>query len=300
MAAMADLGGTQHRARALSLFSGAFLIGSSLGPSIGGVVTSHWGLRAPFTVYGVLALLCLAWVYLQVPETSAPRGSSTPGGMREDSARPFPRRDFILIGAVTFAVFFTRAGGRTTILPLFAYNELGATPAQVGILLSLLAVINMIVLYPTGALSDRLGRKLLIVPGVLLMAVAFVQMSLASSYLGLLAGGLLLGVGSGVGGPAPAAYMADLGPPARMGAAIGVYRAVGDLGFLLGPIALGWVADTAGYSAALVAVAVVLVAAVVPFAFFAREHRDRVQAASEPLRFAPDAHEAPATPPGSS
>lgn len=144
MAAMADLGGTQHRARALSLFSGAFLIGSSLGPSVGGVVTSHWGLRAPFAVYGVLALLCLAWVYLQVPETSAPRGSSTPGGTREDPARPFPRRDFILIGAVTFSVFFTRAGGRTTILPLFAYNELGATPAQVGMLLSLLAIINMV------------------------------------------------------------------------------------------------------------------------------------------------------------
>lgn len=47
MAAMADLGGTVHRGRALSMFSGAFLIGSSLGPSIGGIVAAHWGVRAP-------------------------------------------------------------------------------------------------------------------------------------------------------------------------------------------------------------------------------------------------------------
>ena len=143
-----------------------------------------------------------------------------------------------MIGAVTFAVFFTRAGGRSTILPLFAYSQVGASATQVGVLLSVLAVINVAVLYPTGAFSDRFGRKLAIVPGVSLMAIAFVQMSRASSYPGLLTGAVLLGFGSGVGGPAPAAYMADLGPPERMGAALGLYRAIGDLGFLIGPI--GW------------------------------------------------------------
>jgi MFS transporter, DHA1 family, multidrug resistance protein len=273
MAAMADLGGTVHRGRALSMFSGAFLIGSSLGPSIGGIVAGHWGVRAPFALYGALALLCLVWVYFQVPETSPSRASFQPDGVSGVRAKPFPWLNFVLIGAVTFAVFFTRAGGRSTILPLFAYNQVGASATQVGVLLSVLAVINVAVLYPTGALSDRFGRKLAIVPGVSLMAIAFVQLSRASSYPGLLTGAVLLGFGSGVGGPAPAAYMADLGPPERMGAALGLYRAIGDLGFLIGPIALGWVADTRGYSSALVVVAMVLGAAVLPFAFFAREHR---------------------------
>jgi MFS transporter, DHA1 family, multidrug resistance protein len=273
MAAMADLGGPVHRGRALSMFSGAFLIGSSLGPSVGGIVTAHWGVRAPFALYGVLATLCLVWVYFRVAET-APAWTPVPAdGVSVIRAKPFPWQDFALIGAVTFAVFFTRAGGRSTILPLFAYNQVGASATQVGVLLSLLAVINMAVLYPTGALSDRFGRKLAIVPGVSLMAIAFVQLSRASSYQGLLAGAVLLGFGSGVGGPAPAAYMADLGPPERMGAALGLYRAIGDLGFLIGPIALGWVADIRGYSAALVVVAAVLGATVLPFALFAREHR---------------------------
>jgi len=273
MVAMADLGGPIHRGRALSVFSGAFLIGASLGPSVGGIVASHWGPRAPFMVYGGLAALCLVWVYLQVPETS-PAAPRRPSDVPEAAPRPFPYVDLALIGLVTFAVFFTRAGGRATILPLFAYNQLGASATQVGMLLSSLAIMNMIVLYPTGALSDRFGRKLAIVPSVLLMALAFIQMSRASSFSGLLAGAVLLGIGSGVGGPAPAAYMADLGPPARMGAAMGLYRAIGDLGFFVGPIAMGWVADTFSYSSALAGIAGLLVAAVLPFALFAREHRE--------------------------
>ncbi len=47
----------------------------------------------------------------------------------------------------------------------------------------------------------------------------------------------------------------------------------GTFGFLIGPIALGWVPDMRGYSAALVVVASVLGATVLPFALFAREHR---------------------------
>jgi MFS family permease len=130
------------------------------------------------------------------------------------------------------------------------------------------------------------------------MAVAFVQMAFAPSHLAILAGAVILGLGSGVGGPAPAAYMADLGPPARMGAALGLYRAIGDLGFLIGPIAMGWVSDAAGYSSALIAAAGLLVAAVLPFAFFAREHRDRWAMAQEPLIFVGGPQEAPAAPPG--
>ncbi len=300
MTAMADLGGVVHRGRALSLFSGAFLIGSSLGPSVGGLVASYWGLRAPFVVYGALAILCLIWVYFQVPETASARLASSPILAPDEPGRPFPRLDFVLIGIVTFAVFFTRAGGRATILPLYAYTRFAMTAAQVGIMLSVIALINMIVLYPTGALSDRFGRKRAIVPGILLMAVAFGQMAFASSHLEILVGAVILGFGSGVGGPAPAAYMADLGPPARMGTVLGLYRAIGDLGFLVGPIALGWVADAAGYSSALIAVAGLLVAAVLPFALFATEHRGRPAMAQESLVFIGDSAEAAAAPPGDS
>ena len=273
MVAMADLGGPIHRARALSVFSGAFLIGSSLGPSVGGLVTAQYGPRAPFLVYAGLGALAFLWVFRQVPETAAARAHS-PQSDRAESAPPFPYRDFALVGLVTFAVFFTRAGGRATILPLFAYNQLGASATQVGLMLSSLAIMNMVVLYPTGALSDRFGRKFAIVPSVLLMALSFVLMSRATSYPGLLAGVVLLGIGSGIGGPAPAAYVADLGPPDRIGAAMGLYRAIGDLGFFIGPLAMGWVADASGYRVALASIAGLLLVAILPFALFAREHSE--------------------------
>lgn len=77
-----------------------------------------------------------------------------------------------------------------------------------------------------------------------------------------------------------------------MGAALGLYRAIGDLGFLTGPIVLGWVADASGYSSALVVVAVLLAATVLPFALFAQEHVDRSSAAPERPTFVGDPREA--------
>src|SRR5262249_12897270 len=155
-----------------------------------------------------------------------------------------------------------------------------------------LAIMNMIVLYPTGALTDRFGRKVAIVPSVFLMALAFILMSRATSYSGLFAGAVLLGIGSGVGGPAPAAYVADLGPSSRMGAAMGLYRAIGDLGFFAGPIAMGWVADSFGYPTALAGIGGLLAASALPFAWFAREHRDGSAVSPARRAFPGEPHEA--------
>src|SRR5262249_45453713 len=56
------------------------------------------------------------------------------------------------------------------------------------------------------------------------------------------------GVASGLAGPAPAAYVADLSPPAMRGRVFGVYRSTADCGYILGPIVLGWLAGVTGYT----------------------------------------------------
>jgi len=276
MTAIVDLTGPAHRGRAMSLYAAALLIGASLGPGIGGIVTSRWGPRAPFLAYAVLALLVFVWVFLQVPETTvgSPQISKVAPAAPDP---PYPWKDFILVALVTFATFVARVGGRSTILPLFAYNRLGMSVLQVGLVLSMIAVLNLLVLYPLGTLTDRFGRKVAIVPGVLLIGLAFAQLAFAPSYAALLLGAVLLGIGDGIGGPVPAAYMADLSPSGRTGLAIGLYRLFGDLGFLVGPITLGWISDTSGYAAALLANAGLMVAAAIPFALFAREHLGEIK-----------------------
>src|SRR5690625_5988772 len=57
----------------------------------------------------------------------------------------------------------------------------------------------------------------------------------------------LLGVGTGLGGPAPAAYATDIVPRARMGPAMGLYRSISDLGLVIVPVLLGAIVAISGY-----------------------------------------------------
>jgi MFS family permease len=55
---------------------------------------------------------------------------------------------------------------------------------------------------------------------------------------------VLTGLGTGLIGSAPAAYAGDLSPPGKAGITMGLYRTFGDMGFVTGPVLLGWIADT--------------------------------------------------------
>ena len=80
---------------------------------------------------------------------------------------------------------------------------------------------------------------------------------------------------AGVGGAAPAAYAADVAPPGMNAAAMSAFRMFADLGYVLGPIALGLATDLVGADATLGGTAVFLVATAVLFARFAAESHRR-------------------------
>jgi MFS family permease len=75
----------------------------------------------------------------------------------------------------------------------------------------------------------------------------------------------------GVSGAAPAAYAADVAPPGMNAAAMSAYRMLSDLGYVVGPIALGAITDVFGVETALAGTAVLLVAVALLFARFAPE-----------------------------
>jgi MFS family permease len=79
-------------------------------------------------------------------------------------------------------------------------------------------------------------------------------------------GGILMGVGSGLASPTTAAYAAGIAPSEARGSAMGLYQAVGDSGFVVGPLLLGWIAAAAGLSAGLVFNAVLALAVSAVFA----------------------------------
>jgi MFS family permease len=270
-----DISTPQTRARVIAANQGALLFGVSIGPALGGLLAEGFGFRVPFFVVAVASALTAVYAFMRLPETH--HGANAP-------ARPAPTehsawrqlvfsRDFVSVAAVTAAVFLTRAGSRMTLMPLLAAAQFGYSAGALGVLFTVMALVNLAGLGPAATIADRFGRKWTIVPSGAIVAAALLGLALSSAEGGFLAAAALLAVGTAVIGPAPAAYVADITPPNIRGLAMGLYRSAGDVGFVLGPFLLGALADATSIPWALAVNALLFAAATASFGWLARERR---------------------------
>ncbi len=109
----------------------------------------------------------------------------------------------------------------------------------------------------TGALSDRLGRKWLIVSGMWVQAIGIVVVIRSSGYSGFATGGALLGIGTAMVYPTLLAAIGDVALPSWRASSVGVYRLWRDLGYALGALLAGFVADAMGLAAAMWVIAAI-------------------------------------------
>jgi MFS family permease len=174
-------------------------------------------------------------------------------------------RDFLLISGVSFVVFFTMTGAQFTALPLFAVDELNVGADFVGWALFLSNTVGFVLLYPSGMISDRYGRRAIIVVLLVASAIGLVFMALAADAAWILIASLAMGGGNALRGPAMQAYVMDAGRAGGHGATAGLFRAIGDLGSTLGPVAATAMIGL-GYSSFFVLNAIVVVVVLVLFA----------------------------------
>lgn len=147
---------------------------------------------------------------------------------------------------------------------LFATADLGTS--QIGLLFALYPGVWGIGQMFTGALSDRIGRKHLITAGMLVQATALAIIALGGGFGGWAAGTVLLGAGTAMVYPTLLAAVGDVAHPSWRGRAVGIYRVWRDLGYAVGAIIGGIVADLVGLNAALWMAAALSVAAAIAVA----------------------------------
>jgi MFS family permease len=102
-----------------------------------------------------------------------------------------------------------------------------------------------------GALSDRVGRKRLIVWGMWVQAVGIGVVVVAGSFAGFAAGQALLGLGTAMVYPTLLAAIGDVAHPSWRASSVGVYRLWRDLGYAIGALVAGVTADALGLRAAM-------------------------------------------------
>ena len=143
------------------------------------------------------------------------------------------------------------AWGLLPIVWLSAGLDLG----QVGLLAAAYPATWGVVQVVTGGLSDRVGRKRLIVAGMLIQAAAITAIAAWSGFGPWLAAAIVLGLGTAMVYPTLIAVVADVAEPRQRGAVTGVYRFWRDLGFAVGAILVGVLADRFDAAVAILVVA---------------------------------------------
>jgi MFS family permease len=131
------------------------------------------------------------------------------------------------------------------------YAAAGMNLAQIGLLAAVYPATQGLGQLATGALSDRTGRKPLIVWGMWVQAAGIAIVTTASGFTGFVAGGLLLGAGTAMVYPTLLAAIGDVAHPAWRASAVGVYRLWRDLGYAIGALLAGLTADAFGVPAAM-------------------------------------------------
>ncbi len=139
------------------------------------------------------------------------------------------------------------------LVPLFLIGA-GVSVKQVAIVAATYPAVWGIGQLFTGALSDKWGRKWLIVFGMWLQAAGIIMMAISSTMTGWLFAAFLLGLGTAMVYPTLLAAVSDVAHPVWRGSAVGVYRLWRDLGFAVGAIVAGLLADLFNIPGAMLAI----------------------------------------------
>ena len=137
----------------------------------------------------------------------------------------------------------------------FYYAAAGLSIAEIGVLAAIYPAVWGAGQLLTGALSDRIGRKWLIVGGMLVQAAAIGLLAASHGFTPWALAGVLLGAGTAMVYPTLLAVVGDVAHPTWRASAVGVYRMWRDLGVAVGALLTGVVADIAGMAAAIWVVA---------------------------------------------
>jgi len=281
MALLARLAPPEARGRVAGLYATAFLLGNICGPLFGGAL-GRFGMRVPFLVYAVMLLVATAVVAVflrggrrRVVDPSAPE----PPALRV--AEALRTRAYVAALCSAFANGFSSFGVRVAIVPLFAASLFGEGAAVAGTVLASFAVGTALVVSTAGRVSDRVGRRPLVLTGLVVAGVATVVLGRCTTIPWLVAASVVAGMGAGVLNPAQQAAVADVvGEDRAGGRVMAAFQMASDSGAICRPVLVGLVVDRVGFPTGFALTGALLLAATVPW-LWARETSEVAAAAPE-------------------
>lgn len=261
-----DLAGPQRRGLAMGLNEFAGYVAVAIAALLSGWIASQYGFRPePFYLGVAVVVLGLFLSMLFVKDTGGhisleaaqhvSESQEVKGIMQIFSITTWRNRNLFSCSQAGL-VNNLNDGMVWGLLPIFL-SSFKLTIAQVGQLAAIYPAVWGVLQIFTGALSDRMGRKLMIVTGMWVQAAGIFLLALSNESAGWIAGLILLGIGTAQVYPTLLAAVSDFVHPTWRATSVGVYRFWRDSGYAIGAIASGIVADLFGIVIAILFVGVI-------------------------------------------
>ena len=261
-----DLVGPARRGLAMGLNEAAGYSAVAFTALATGFIAARWGLRPqPFFLGIAYAGLGLGLSGLLVRETLGHVRHEAAAHLVPEEVRMSIREVFALTTIREPALSACSQAGMANnlndglawgLLPIF-FAAGGLPVGAIGVLAAIYPAVWGVGQLGTGALSDRVGRKWLITVGMLVQAGALALMASSRGFAGWAMEAALLGLGTAMVYPTLLAAIGDVAHPSWRASAVGVYRFWRDLGFAVGALLAGVVADLFGLGSAIWVVAAI-------------------------------------------
>jgi len=225
-----------------SVWWGFSSIGRIIGPLIGTYIAQSWSFEYSFYASSALSILLVFIVLWSFPPSRQMAGKSKSMIYGLNSSLRSHSAQFLFLSAIFAFMGFSVV---RAFLPLYASLRIGMSTVEIGTLISTVAASQLVAILFLGWLSDRFGRKSMVIIGFLLCSCSFLLYLFANTAYQL----FLVSIAAGLGLSATSLLLAivpDVTPKRMYGTVVGIYGSCEDLGIIMGPLVYGLVWSVIG------------------------------------------------------
>ncbi|MDM1062629.1 MFS transporter [Empedobacter falsenii] len=231
---IADIIPRERWGEALGLHGICFSIGMAIGPALGSTITLYSSINVMFFTSSFFALLSIL-ILFNMKETLQNKQKFSFGLLKISKQDVFAK-EALPAALITF-LSYVAYGSILTLIPDWT-EHLGFQ--NKGVFFIVFTISSMMVRFFAGKISDQKGRVLVIKLGLVLLIIALVLLASIDSKIGLILGGLMYGISTGILSPALNAWTIDFSKPDERGKAMATMYIAMEAGIGLGALCAGW------------------------------------------------------------
>jgi len=236
---VADLAPTDRKAQWIGFVNGGASTGWIVGPILGGALYDHWGYDVSLIVSISMAFVAFIVAFLTIRDLQNNAPAMTVHTAMKISYKAFRSSlpNSLSIFGVLLGISFATMFAWAFIEPCFmfyAYDDLGWNSSMLGIVMSTYGIAMVLGEFSLSRLSDYIGRKPVILIGLLFFSAQFIGLAFSRDYILIAISFIIAGLGNALFDPALNAYILDITSTEHHGRILGIKSAAGSIGSILG------------------------------------------------------------------